>query len=70
MKITRRQLRKIIQETVSDLDFPEYSEEYERGFEDAYNASPESKAFVGSLMKKIIDYEYELENANLSKKDE
>ena len=42
----------------------------ERGFEAAYNASPESKAFVRSLMKKIIDYEYELENANLSKKDE
>ena len=42
----------------------------ERGFEAAYNASPESKAFVRSLMKKIIDYEYELENANLIKEDE
>jgi len=37
----------------------------ERGFEDAYTASPESKAFVRSLMEKIIDYEYELEKASL-----
>jgi len=37
----------------------------ERGFEDAYNASSESKAFVRSLMSKIIDYEYELEEASL-----
>ena len=37
----------------------------ERGFEDAYNASPEAKTFVQSLMEKIISYEYELENASL-----
>jgi hypothetical protein len=37
----------------------------ERGFEDAYNASPEAKTFVQSLMEKIISYEYELEKASL-----
>ena len=37
----------------------------ERGFEDAYNASPEAKTFVNALMKKIINYEYELEKASL-----
>ena len=37
----------------------------ERGFEDAYNASPEAKTFVRSLMEKIISYEYELEKASL-----
>tara|TARA_Y100001951_G_C11109701_1_gene166751 strand:- start:311 stop:571 length:261 start_codon:yes stop_codon:yes gene_type:complete len=37
----------------------------ERGFEDAYSASPEAKAFVHSLMEQIIDYEYELEKASL-----
>ena len=36
----------------------------ERGFQDAYTASPESKAFVRSLMEKLIDYEYELEKAS------
>jgi hypothetical protein len=40
MKITRRQLRKIIQETVSDLDFPEHSSEYVWGFEDGYRQQP------------------------------
>jgi len=38
----------------------------ERGFEDAYNASPESKTFVRSLLSQIIDYEYELEKASLA----
>ena len=37
----------------------------ERGFEDAYNASPEAKTFVQALMEKIINYEYELEKASL-----
>ena len=37
----------------------------ERGFEDAYNASPEAKTFVQSLMEQIINYEYELEKASL-----
>jgi hypothetical protein len=37
----------------------------ERGFEDAYNASPEAKTFVQSLLQKIISYEYELEKASL-----
>ena len=37
----------------------------ERGFEDAYNASPDAKVFVHSLMEQIIDYEYELEKASL-----
>jgi len=37
----------------------------ERGFEDAYNASPEAKTFVNALMEKIINYEYELEKASL-----
>ena len=37
----------------------------ERGFEDAYNASPEAKTFVQSLMAQIIEYEYELEKASL-----
>ena len=37
----------------------------ERGFEDAYEASPEAQAFVRSLMEQIIDYEYELEKASL-----
>ena len=37
----------------------------ERGFEDAYNASPEAKTFVNALMKKIINYEYELEKASI-----
>ena len=37
----------------------------ERGFRDAYDASPESKEFVQSLMRQIIDYEYELEKASL-----
>jgi hypothetical protein len=37
----------------------------ERGFEDAYNASPEAKTFVQSLMEQIIEYEYELEKASL-----
>ena len=37
----------------------------ERGFEDAYSASPEAKALVHSLMEQIIDYEYELEKASL-----
>ena len=37
----------------------------ERGFEDAYNASPEAKTFVRSLMEQIIQYEYELEKASL-----
>ena len=37
----------------------------ERGFEDAYNASPEAKTFVQALMEKIINYEYELEKAGL-----
>ena len=37
----------------------------ERGFEDAYNASPEAKTFIQSLLQKIISYEYELEKASL-----
>lgn len=37
----------------------------ERGFEDAYNASPEAKTFVRSLLSQIIDYEFELEKASL-----
>tara|TARA_R100001082_G_C4337704_1_gene148611 strand:+ start:493 stop:750 length:258 start_codon:yes stop_codon:yes gene_type:complete len=37
----------------------------ERGFEDAYNASPEAQKFVHSLMEQIIEYEYELEKASL-----
>ena len=37
----------------------------ERGFEDAYNASPEAETFVRSLMEQIIEYEYELEKASL-----
>ena len=37
----------------------------ERGFEDAYNASPEAKTFVNALMEKIINYEYELEKASI-----
>ena len=37
----------------------------ERGFEDAYNASPEARTFVQALMEKIINYEYELEKASL-----
>ena len=37
----------------------------ERGFEDAYNASPEAQTFVHSLMEQIINYEYELEKASL-----
>ena len=37
----------------------------ERGFEDAYEASPQAQAFVRSLMEQIIEYEYELEKARL-----
>ncbi len=37
----------------------------ERGFEDAYNASPQAETFVRLLMEQIIAYEYELEKASL-----
>ena len=62
MKITKKQLRRIIKEEMSRLSV--YDQEYDRGYDDGYNGydidpgSEEIEGYMAGYRQGLIDYDY------------